>query len=70
MTEKRLPVEVWIVVNEAGEYVVAESEEEVSERAEFEELGEAVRYVKLNITLPAPSDDVVASQTFTIDLPT
>lgn len=58
------PVEVWIVMNESGEYVVAGDEETASERAE--ELGEdeALRFVKLKIKLAPPNDDVTSVQTF------
>jgi len=67
---QKYPVEVWIVMNEAGAYVVAGDEDTASDYANHEWEEEVDRrYVKLEIKLVPPSDDVVSSQTFAIDLP-
>ena len=69
MNNPKYPVEVWIVMNEAGEYVVASDEDTASERADLEWGEEADRlYVKLETKLAPPNDDVVSSQTFGIEL--
>jgi hypothetical protein len=63
------PIEVWIVMNEFGQYVVADDEETVSERADemFDE-DETRRYVTLKFKLAPPNDDVISSQTFELTL--
>jgi len=63
-------IEVRIVLNESGEYVVACDEETVEELAErYLNEDETRRYVTLKIKLSAPSDDdVVSVKTFEIPL--
>ena len=69
MTDPRYPVEVWIVMNETGEYVVAADVDTASDYAD-QEWAEEVdrRYVKLETKLAPPNDNVVSSQTFVIDI--
>jgi hypothetical protein len=69
MSEARFPIEVWIVMNQAGEYVVASDEGTASDLAEDEwgEDGER-RYVKLETKLAPTNDNVVSCQTFVIEI--
>jgi hypothetical protein len=63
-------IEVRIVMNESGEYVVACDEETADELADSElNEDETRRYVTLKIRLSPPSDDdVVSVKTFEIPL--
>ena len=70
MTGERLPIEVWIVMNESGEYVVAGDEQAVTDLAN-DEFGEdaEVRYVTLNIKMfpPSRAAEVVQTVEFNLD---
>ena len=70
MSDQRFPVEVWIVMNDSGDYVVAADEAAASELAdaEWDENAER-RYVVLKVTLAAPSDDIQTSVTYSFDEP-
>jgi hypothetical protein len=63
-------IEVWIVMNESGDYVAARDEEIVDELAERDlNEDETRRYVTLKIRLSPPSDDdVVSVKTFEVPL--
>ena len=63
-------IEVWIVMNESGDYVVARDEETAEELAECDlNEDETRRYVTLKIRLSPPNDDdVVSVKTFPITL--
>lgn len=69
MSDKRHLVDVCIVMNEEGHYVVACDEETASEKAKHDELCDAAcRYVHLKITLAPPDDETIAAKTFTLSL--
>jgi hypothetical protein len=62
MPDNRLPVEVWIVLTDSGEYVVATDEDHASELADADfSDDEPRRYVRLSLELKPPNDDMVAS---------
>jgi hypothetical protein len=65
-----IDIEVQIVMNESGEYVVASDEETVNELADCDlNEDETRRYITLKIRLSPPSDDdVVSVKTFEIPL--
>lgn len=65
----RLSVDVVIVVNEEGEYIVAANAADASDRAEAgldQDSGQ--RFVTLRLTLQPPSRAAEAVQTFTFQL--
>lgn len=62
-------IEVCIMMDGAGAYVVAADEATVSELAEAElNEDEPQKFVRLKIKLPLPSDDKVSSETFEFEL--
>ncbi|MFH1340316.1 MAG: hypothetical protein ABIL01_03735 [Pseudomonadota bacterium] len=69
MTARENPIDVWIVMDESGHYVVAEDEDTVYERASGElNEDQPQRYIRLKINLARPSDDGVSAQVFELTL--
>ena len=59
MTPERHQIEVWIVMNNVGEYVVASDESTASDLADQELDEEAPRrHIKLELKLAPPNGDV------------
>ena len=70
MASERLLVEICIVLNRSGRYVVAASEEYANELAEGEFPDDFDRrYVKLGAHLFPPHEDVVSVATYQFDEP-
>ena len=56
MTDTKFSIEIWIVMNQSGEFVVADDEEVAAELAESEfSEDEEIRSVKLKIRMSPPS---------------
>ena len=67
--DKRFPVEVWIVVNATGDYVVSWDEDDADDLAEEEWGDEAERWkMKLDINIAPPPAGAEPPYGFSIDL--
>ena len=68
MTTERHQIEVWIVMNDVGEYIVASDERTASDLAD-QELDEVAprRFVKLEIKLAPPDGDIMSLKSFEIE---